>query len=100
MKTETDAMSHPGATAPEAEPRDPLLRTAPQPEPTHEEPVSAETGGLVVERLSAWYGPTLAIRDISLTFPPRSVTAVIGPSGCGKSTLVRCLNRMHEVVPH
>jgi len=27
------------------------------------------------------------------------VTAIIGPSGCGKSTFVRCLNRMHEVVP-
>jgi phosphate transport system ATP-binding protein len=27
------------------------------------------------------------------------VTAVIGPSGCGKSTFIRCLNRMHEVVP-
>jgi phosphate transport system ATP-binding protein len=27
------------------------------------------------------------------------VTAIIGPSGCGKSTLVRCLNRMHEVIP-
>jgi len=27
------------------------------------------------------------------------VTALIGPSGCGKSTFVRCLNRMHEVVP-
>ncbi|MEP7198863.1 MAG: phosphate ABC transporter ATP-binding protein PstB, partial [Chloroflexota bacterium] len=25
---------------------------------------------------------------------------IIGPSGCGKSTLIRCLNRMHEVVPH
>jgi phosphate transport system ATP-binding protein len=27
------------------------------------------------------------------------VTAVIGPSGCGKSTFIRCLNRMHELVP-
>jgi phosphate transport system ATP-binding protein len=27
------------------------------------------------------------------------VTAIIGPSGCGKSTALRCLNRMHEVVP-
>src|SRR5581483_5857103 len=27
------------------------------------------------------------------------VTAIIGPSGCGKSTLIRCLNRLHEVVP-
>jgi phosphate transport system ATP-binding protein len=30
---------------------------------------------------------------------PREVTAIIGPSGCGKSTFVRCINRMHEVVP-
>ncbi len=29
----------------------------------------------------------------------RSVTAIIGPSGCGKSTFIRCLNRMHEMVP-
>jgi phosphate transport system ATP-binding protein len=27
------------------------------------------------------------------------VTALIGPSGCGKSTYIRCLNRMHEVIP-
>jgi phosphate transport system ATP-binding protein len=27
------------------------------------------------------------------------ITAIIGPSGCGKSTFIRCLNRMHEVVP-
>ncbi|HWU36568.1 MAG TPA: phosphate ABC transporter ATP-binding protein PstB, partial [Candidatus Acidoferrum sp.] len=24
---------------------------------------------------------------------------IIGPSGCGKSTFIRCINRMHEVVP-
>ncbi|MDN5348405.1 MAG: phosphate transport system ATP-binding protein [Clostridia bacterium] len=27
------------------------------------------------------------------------ITAVIGPSGCGKSTFIRCLNRLHEVMP-
>jgi phosphate transport system ATP-binding protein len=27
------------------------------------------------------------------------VLAIIGPSGCGKSTFVRCINRMHELVP-
>src|SRR5205807_8808178 len=37
--------------------------------------------------------------DIDLAIAPVSVTAIIGPSGCGKSTFVRCLNRMHEVVP-
>jgi len=49
-------------------------------------------------RLHAWYGNRLAVRNVSLPFRPRHVTAIIGPSGCGKSTLVRCLNRMHEVV--
>ena len=33
------------------------------------------------------------------TSRPRSITAIIGPSGCGKSTFLRCLNRMHELVP-
>ena len=28
------------------------------------------------------------------------VTAIIGPSGCGKSTFLRCLNRLHELVPN
>src|SRR5260370_35689083 len=29
----------------------------------------------------------------------KEVTGLIGPSGCGKSTLVRCLNRLHELIP-
>ncbi|HEV2640807.1 MAG TPA: phosphate ABC transporter ATP-binding protein PstB [Actinocrinis sp.] len=51
-----------------------------------------------VSGLSAYYGPTRAIEDISLTVEPRTVTAFIGPSGCGKSTVLRTLNRMHEVI--
>ena len=53
-----------------------------------------ETGGL-----SAWYGSTKAIDDVSLMIEPKQVTALIGPSGCGKSTFIRILNRMHEVIP-
>jgi len=49
--------------------------------------------------LSAWFGDKQALRAISLPLVERKVTAVIGPSGCGKSTFIRCLNRMHEVVP-
>lgn len=52
-----------------------------------------------VSGLSAYYGGTKAIEDISMTVEPRSVTAFIGPSGCGKSTFLRTLNRMHEVIP-
>jgi phosphate transport system ATP-binding protein len=54
---------------------------------------------LVARRLSAWFGKVRALREISVGVAANRVTAIIGPSGCGKSTLVRCLNRMHEVVP-
>ncbi len=51
-----------------------------------------------VQHLTAWYGTHVGVRDITVTLPPRKITAIIGPSGCGKSTLLRCINRMHEVV--
>jgi phosphonate transport system ATP-binding protein len=34
------------------------------------------------------------LKDVSLTFEGRGMTAIIGPSGTGKSTLVRCINRL------
>ena len=52
-----------------------------------------------IEDLSAWYGATRAIGEVSLELPKGAVSAIIGPSGCGKSTLLRCLNRMHETTP-
>ena len=36
------------------------------------------------------------LRNISLDFAVRGLTAVIGPSGTGKSTLIRCINRLVE----
>jgi phosphate transport system ATP-binding protein len=54
---------------------------------------------LVAEAVSAFYGATRAVKDVSVEFAPGAVTAIIGPSGCGKSTLLRCLNRMHETIP-
>jgi phosphate transport system ATP-binding protein len=56
-------------------------------------------GKLVVEGLSAGFGPKKVLEDISIPFKENTVTAIIGPSGCGKSTFIRCLNRMHEVTP-
>jgi len=53
---------------------------------------------VAVEHLSAMFGRTTAVKDVSLTLLDRRVTAIIGPSGCGKSTFLRCLNRMHETV--
>jgi len=34
------------------------------------------------------------LKDITLDFAPRGITAIIGPSGTGKSTLIRCINRL------
>lgn len=39
------------------------------------------------------------MKKLSINIREHSVTAIIGPSGCGKSTFIRCLNRMHELVP-
>jgi len=52
-----------------------------------------------IQNLNAWFGQHQALKDIDLSIPEKKVTAVIGPSGCGKSTLIRCLNRMHEIIP-
>jgi phosphate transport system ATP-binding protein len=54
---------------------------------------------LSIRNLDAWFGTKKALKDINLDVRENSVTAFIGPSGCGKTTLVRCLNRMHEMMP-
>lgn len=38
----------------------------------------------------------LILRDINLTIPAGTYTAITGPSGCGKTTLLRCLLRLME----
>ena len=52
-----------------------------------------------ISDLSAYYGGFKALTDVSMNIESNKVTAFIGSSGCGKSTFIRCLNRMHEVVP-
>ena len=63
----------------------------------NELPVKAEADvALSARSISAWYGPKLAIGDVSIDFKRHSITALMGPSGCGKTTILRCLNRIHE----
>jgi phosphate transport system ATP-binding protein len=57
--------------------------------------VQSASRELDVRNLSAYYGKSQAVGDVSIKFNPNTITALIGPSGCGKSTLIRCLNRMH-----
>jgi branched-chain amino acid transport system ATP-binding protein len=47
---------------------------------------------LRVERLSKAFGGVVAINDVSLDFPERSLTAIIGPNGAGKTTFFNVIS--------
>jgi phosphate transport system ATP-binding protein len=51
------------------------------------------------KNVNVWYDDFQALKDISMTFEPNTVTALIGPSGCGKSTFLRLFNRMNDLIP-
>ncbi|MEO5579660.1 MAG: phosphate ABC transporter ATP-binding protein PstB [Gemmatimonadaceae bacterium] len=63
------------------------------------EPGAAAVPSLSTDALTAYFGDSAVVKDVTLEFHDRKVTAIIGPSGCGKSTFLRCLNRMHETIP-
>lgn len=51
-----------------------------------------------IENVSYSYDGTLALKDVTLDVPPRSVTAFFGPAGGGKTTLLRLINRLNDLV--
>ena len=53
-----------------------------------------------VDQLNLYYGPTRALKDVTISFPPTMVTAIVGPSGCGKSSFLRTLDRMNDLLPN
>jgi phosphate transport system ATP-binding protein len=76
-----------------------LVHPAPLAEPTSTVAKGTSMATSIdVANLNIYYGDFLAVEDVTLSIPARSVTALIGPSGCGKSTFLRSLNRMHEVI--
>jgi len=64
-------------------------------------PTRQEVSGpkVTLSNLVAGFGDNTVLHGISMKVPGQSVTSIIGPSGCGKSTMIRCINRMHELVP-
>jgi len=59
-----------------------------------------ESSVLKIENFAASFGEHTILKDINLSFSRNTLTAIMGPSGCGKTTLIRCINRMHELVPN
>jgi peptide/nickel transport system ATP-binding protein len=51
---------------------------------------------LAVRGLTARYGHSTALSDITLEVPPRSCLAIVGESGSGKTTLARCVAGLHD----
>jgi len=45
-------------------------------------------GPIEFTRVSRWYGPVIALNDVTVTVAP-GVTGLLGPNGAGKSTLLR-----------
>ena len=58
-----------------------------------------ESTVLRTEHFSAGFDGNQVLNDINIAIPKSRITAIMGPSGCGKTTLIRCINRMHELIP-
>ena len=65
--------------------------------PEAEQPVTTAAADVVFENVTFGYGTEPVLRDFNLTFPARSVTALVGPSGGGKSTVLRLISRFWDV---
>jgi len=59
--------------------------------------VDSEKYKMIAENVTITYDGIEAVKNITMKFKEKSVTALIGPSGCGKTTFLRCLNRMHDM---
>jgi iron(III) transport system ATP-binding protein len=46
---------------------------------------------ITFDRVWKRYGDAVAVRDLSLTIEPGSLTTLLGPSGCGKTTTLRMI---------
>jgi general L-amino acid transport system ATP-binding protein len=49
-----------------------------------------------LRRVSKWYGPFQALKDVSLSVHKGERMIICGPSGSGKSTAIRCVNRLEQ----
>jgi peptide/nickel transport system ATP-binding protein len=56
----------------------------------------SEAMALRARDVSAWYGRTQVLHDVSFEVPERSCAAIVGESGSGKTTLAGCISGLHR----
>ncbi|HEV8265298.1 MAG TPA: ABC transporter ATP-binding protein [Gemmatimonadales bacterium] len=58
--------------------------------------MSQSSAVLVAEHLRKFYGPRLAVRDLSFSLQPGRILGFLGPNGAGKTTSIRILTTIME----
>lgn len=48
--------------------------------------------------LTVTYGSDIALRDITMAIPEKTIFGIIGPANSGKTTLLKCINRTIDFV--
>jgi ABC-2 type transport system ATP-binding protein len=54
------------------------------------DPALAQGATVVLDRVSVWFGPKVALAELTCSFGP-GVTGLLGPNGAGKTTLMRAV---------
>lgn len=50
------------------------------------------------KNVSVSYGEKIALKNISLSVPEKSILGIIGPANSGKTTLLKCINRTIDFI--
>ena len=58
--------------------------------PPQRDPAFATDATVEIADVSVWYGPKVALSELSCSFGP-GVTGLLGPNGAGKTTLMRAM---------
>jgi len=56
-------------------------------------------GDVQLRALTKRYDEMTAVDSIDASINAGEFFSLLGPSGCGKTTILRCLNRIHEILP-
>ena len=72
------------------------MNAAASPTPQRYDPAFVPDATVEVSDLSVWFGPKVALSELSCSFGP-GVTGLLGPNGAGKTTLMRAMTGMISV---